>query len=130
MRVCGSKPSTYYFKRALCRAVLHQKVPKKFEVKRQKRAPAGSGQSSGSYFSWKLQGIPGFLPHKHDKCRICMVDKFGIYHGRGRRLRTLGLRFWRPPLYQLSYSPIFIFSPQTSIEVVDRQGLEPRTDRL
>ena len=25
--------------------------------------------------------------------------------GRGRRLRTLGLRFWRPPLYQLSYSP-------------------------
>ena len=35
-----------------------------------------------------------------------MVDKFGIYHGRGRRLRTLGLRFWRPPLYQLSYSPI------------------------
>ena len=36
-----------------------------------------------------------------------MVDKFGIYHGRGRRLRTLGLRFWRPPLYQLSYSPIF-----------------------
>ena len=50
--------------------------------------------------------------------------------GRGRRLRTLFLRFWRPPLYQLSYSPIFIFSPQTSIEVVDRQGLEPRTDRL
>ena len=28
------------------------------------------------------------------------------YFGRGRRLRTLGLRFWRPPLYQLSYSPI------------------------
>ena len=26
--------------------------------------------------------------------------------GRGRRLRTLGLRFWRPSLYQLSYSPI------------------------
>ena len=27
--------------------------------------------------------------------------------GRGRRLRTLGLRFWRPPLYQLSYSPLY-----------------------
>ena len=53
-----------------------------------------------------------------------MVDKFGIYHGRGRRLRTLGLRFWRPPLYQLSYSPILLE------ELVDRQGLEPRTDRL
>ncbi len=41
--------------------------------------------------------------------------------GRGRRLRTLGLRFWRPPLYQLSYSPI---------KLVGLQGLEPRTDRL
>ena len=29
------------------------------------------------------------------------------FHGRGRRLRTLGLRFWRPSLYQLSYSPIW-----------------------
>ena len=28
------------------------------------------------------------------------------FFGRGRRLRTLGLRFWRPPLYQLSYSPL------------------------
>ena len=45
-----------------------------------------------------------------------------ICFGRGRRLRTLGLRFWRPPLYQLSYSPVF--------HLVDRQGLEPRTDRL
>ena len=32
------------------------------------------------------------------------------YFGRGRRLRTLGLRFWRPPLYQLSYSPMNILS--------------------
>ena len=29
-----------------------------------------------------------------------------LFSGRGRRLRTLGLRFWGPPLYQLSYSPI------------------------
>ena len=41
--------------------------------------------------------------------------------GRGRRLRPLGLRFWRPPLYQLSYSPI---------KLVGLQGLEPQTDRL
>ena len=27
-------------------------------------------------------------------------------HGRGRRIRTLGTRFWRPLLYQLSYTPI------------------------
>ena len=41
--------------------------------------------------------------------------------GRGRRDRTLGLRFWRPPLYRLSYTPI---------KLVGLQGLEPRTDRL
>ena len=36
-----------------------------------------------------------------------MVETIGTStFGRGRRLRTLGLRFWRPPLYQLSYSPI------------------------
>ena len=33
-----------------------------------------------------------------------------LYHnccafGRGRRIRTLGTRFWRPLLYQLSYTP-------------------------
>ncbi len=27
--------------------------------------------------------------------------------GRGRRIRTLGTRFWRPLLYQLSYTPIW-----------------------
>ena len=38
---------------------------------------------------------------------IPMAETIGIStFGRGRRLRTLGLRFWRPPLYQLSYSPI------------------------
>ena len=34
------------------------------------------------------------------------------FPGRGRRLRTLGLRFWRPPLYQLSYSPLCAGRPQ------------------
>ena len=28
------------------------------------------------------------------------------FSGRGRRARTLGTRFWRPLLYQLSYSPV------------------------
>ena len=35
---------------------------------------------------------------------------FMMIYSRGRRLRTLGLRFWRPPLYQLSYSPLSILS--------------------
>ena len=66
------------------------------------------------------------LPFEHDpeiasdinESEYSRINGFG----RGRRLRTLGLRFWRPPLYQLSYSPVF--------HLVDRQGLEPRTDRL
>ena len=28
------------------------------------------------------------------------------FYGRGRRIRTLGTRFWRPLLYQLSYTPV------------------------
>ena len=35
----------------------------------------------------KLQEKQVFSLHKHEKCRICLVDKFGIFHGRGRRLR-------------------------------------------
>ena len=33
-------------------------------------------------------------------------DFFSDMDGRGRRIRTLGTRFWRPLLYQLSYAPI------------------------
>ena len=44
------------------------------------------------------------------KCKNRLETKhFKTISGRGRRLRTLGLRFWRPPLYQLSYSPVFTF---------------------
>ena len=36
--------------------------------------------------------------------------------GRGRRTRTLGTRFWRPLLYQLSYTPMsFYFNKNNSI---------------
>ena len=35
---CGSKPSASYFKRDFCTAHLHQKVPKIFEVLRQKKS--------------------------------------------------------------------------------------------
>ena len=37
---------------------------------------------------------------------ICIFNK----SGRGRRARTLGTRFWRPLLYQLSYSPVYTAS--------------------
>ena len=32
---------------------------------------------------------------------------FGFGFGRGRRIRTRDPRFWRPVLYQLSYTPVF-----------------------
>ena len=54
--------------------------------------------------------------------------------GRGRRARTLGTRFWRPLLYQLSYAPICDggtgYFPRNHRHVVGLQGLEPGTDRL
>ena len=31
----------------------------------------------------------------------------GFYFGRGRKIRTLDTRFWRPLLYQLSYTPVW-----------------------
>ena len=83
---------------------------------------------SGLRTAVKLIGGPIFLEiavlllKMHEIAASVLVDKSGYFYGRGRRLRTLGLRFWRPPLYQLSYSPVS--------NLVDRQGLEPRTDRL
>ena len=44
-----------------------------------KIAPARSFWPCGSNFSLKLQGNWRFWPHKHEKCRICLVDKFGTY---------------------------------------------------
>ena len=48
------------------------------------------------------------------------------------RIRTLGTRFWRPLLYQLSYTPISLEAHplrRTTI-MVGLRGLEPGTDRL
>jgi hypothetical protein len=36
----------------------------------------------------------------------CTQRRFHLQNGRGSRVRTRDLRFWRPPLYQLSYTPI------------------------
>ena len=47
---------------------------------------------------------------------------FYFISGRGGGTRTPGARFWRPTLYQLSYTPVY--------KVVDHQGLEPQTYRL
>ena len=39
----------------------------------------------------------------------------GFFLGRGRRIRTRDPRFWRPVLYQLSYTPVCDFLTTTSI---------------
>ena len=45
----------------------------------------------------------------HKLCRIGgragLDTEENDFNGRGRRFRTLDLRFWRPSLYQLSYTP-------------------------
>src|SRR6266542_6053673 len=54
--------------------------------------------------------------------------------GRGSRARTYGLRFWRPPLYQLSYTPIArsdiaeglaMQAPPTARRLERVEGIEP-----
>ena len=59
-------------------------------------------------------GLPGgglsVLPRKSKVCNYQADrqhnDFFSDMDGRGRRIRTLGTRFWRPLLFQLSYAPI------------------------
>ena len=53
------------------------------------------------------------------------------FYGRGRRIRTLGTRFWRPLLYQLSYTPkSHEATLQAMTIMVGLRGLEPGTVRL
>ena len=55
------------------------------------------------------------VKNKIDKFLSKLVDS-----GRGRRFRTLGLRFWRPSLCRLSYSPIYFFGGPSGIRTRDR----------
>ena len=55
----------------------------------------------------------GLEPSTSSVTAFCGLDYYIKYNsrckdfnGRGRRIRTLGTRFWRPLLYQLSYTPI------------------------
>ena len=65
--------------------------------------------------------------HARASDKFCLTKKkqspkrWLFLFGRGRRTWTLGTRFWRPLLYQLSYTPKYM---------VGHQGLEPRTNRL
>ena len=54
------------------------------------------------------------------------VDSLSLCFGRGRRNRTLNQWFWRPLLYQLSYTPIKI-SDFLSSQVASNQVLSACT---
>ena len=83
----------------------------------------------------EVKGLEPPAPWSQTKCatklrytstlfiRLLKSIKFCLnLYGRGRGTRTPGARFWRPTLYQLSYTPMF--------KTVGHQGLEPRTYRL
>ena len=44
------------------------------------------GFAGGLFFD--ITGLSGIWPQKYEKCRICLVDKFGIHHGNGERIRS------------------------------------------
>ena len=54
-----------------------------------------------------MVGVAGFEPAAHWSQTSCATKLryTPIHLGRGRRTRTLGTWFWRPLLYQLSYTP-------------------------
>ena len=65
-----------------------------------------------------MVGVAGFEPAAHWSQTSCATKlRYTPLFGRGRRTRTLGTRFWRPLLYQLSYAPIKI--------VAEKMGFEP-----
>ena len=73
----------------------------------------GWNRVAGSSPFGKMQNRSAFFKKQHEKTgeisrNLPFLVLFGLNrtYGRGRRDRTLGLRFWRPPLYQLSYTPV------------------------
>ncbi len=57
-----------------------------------------------------------YIEVKYDSCKPLPVNRLlpsftQQPDGRGRGARTPDLRFWRPPLYQLSYTPIRLVAP-------------------
>jgi hypothetical protein len=54
--------------------------------RRKNRSCQTSAVQQESFFA-EITGKQGFWPHKRDKCRIYLVDKFGTYHGSGGRIR-------------------------------------------
>ena len=68
----------------------------------------------------------GFAPTAPSRLRVYQFHHLGnrnLFCGRSGRIRTPDLRFWRPLLCQLSYTPIWLMLATTSM--VPLPGLEP-----
>ena len=53
------------------------------------------------------------------------VLRLGFFLGRGRRTRTRDPRFWRPVLYQLSYTPVYTCSIGNRWRAMQDSNLRP-----
>ena len=68
------------------------------------RPPAWQAGVLTSWTTWPFTGIHLTNEiHYNIYKRTCKV----FFNGRGRKTRTLDTRFWRPLLYQLSYTPMW-----------------------
>ena len=63
-----------------------------------------------------------FLPRKSHRQRLW------LFLGRGRRIRTRDPRFWRPVLYQLSYTPVQ--RQYYSTHTAKKQGVSRKIKKL
>ena len=81
-----------------------------------------------------MVGVAGFEPAAHwsqtscaTKLRYTPINIQFIHIGRGSRIRTHGTWFWRPLLYQLSYTPTRLAKGllTDSHDMAEKMGFEP-----
>ena len=59
---------------------MNQKVPKISELFGHKKSSRAIFKTMRELPFVEITGKTGVWPYKHEKCRICLVDKFGNYH--------------------------------------------------
>lgn len=70
-----------------------------------KEIRGASANHSKSRISTQTKDLTYIRTKQPDFALLCLVGINFWENGRGTRARTRDLRFWRPSLYQLSYTP-------------------------